>query len=199
MAATWGKVRVRLWFVGQILLRSKGHSKQGHDLSAGLIWWRRSGDGEAPGRAGLLKDTTWNPSATIPLELSFADPNHAHKGCTYGKLSDIQSSYKLNLVIKTKPIQSKTCCIFSQLLSVIRSEGLPFLGPLSFFDEVTLSLHSTSGFFIGQWNTMENAQSLQLSPITGIGQNYLHACLLELWRMCMEARGRDSVYSCTFA
>lgn len=29
---------------------------------------------------------------------------------------------------------------------------------------------------------MENARSPQLSPITGFDQNYLHACLLELWR-----------------
>ncbi len=29
---------------------------------------------------------------------------------------------------------------------------------------------------------MENTQSLQLSLITGFDRNYLHACLLEVWR-----------------
>lgn len=50
-------------------------------------------------------------------------------------------------------------------------------------NSLTLTLPSSSGFFfIRLWNTMENARSPQLSPITGFDWNYLHACLLELWR-----------------
>lgn len=37
---------------------------------------------------------------------------------------------------------------------------------------------------------MENAQSPQLSSITGSASNYLHACLLELWR---EKEGREGI------
>lgn len=40
--------------------------KLGHGLSAGLIWWKWSGEGEAPGGVGLMKDTTWTPLARIP-------------------------------------------------------------------------------------------------------------------------------------
>lgn len=43
-------------------------------------------------------------------------------------------------------------------------------------------------FFTGLWNTMENARSPQLSPITGFDRNYLHACLLEVWREGMRQR-----------
>lgn len=39
-----------------------------HGLSSGLIWWKRSGEGEAPGGVSLLKDTTWRPSPCIPYQ-----------------------------------------------------------------------------------------------------------------------------------
>lgn len=76
---------------------------------------------------------------------------------------------------------------------VIWKEGLGFITiTFSFFNEVTLSYYYSPLpqwlFFTGLWNTMENARSPQLSPITGFDRNYLHACLLEVWREGMRQR-----------
>lgn len=59
---------------------------------------------------------------------------------------------------------------------------------------LTLTLQIFFFFFsTGLLNTMESARSPQLSPITGSDQNYLHACLLELWREWERERGRERV------
>jgi len=62
--------------------------KLGHGLSAGLIWWKRSEEGEAPGGVGLMKDTTWKPSATSHIRTYFAESVIHSNVCTFAtKLS----------------------------------------------------------------------------------------------------------------
>lgn len=78
-----GRVKGLLSFLGQTVLVSRAIPKWGHGLPAGLIWWKRSEEGEAPGGVGLMKDTTWTPSAASHIRPYFAESVIHSNVCTF--------------------------------------------------------------------------------------------------------------------